>query len=131
VRPRSLAWDLVLARRAEGGGPGPGFLEMPRSEAAFIARKLEQKLVWAAEDGSARAEPVPATEGDGYWIWVDLEPQPLVACDRTPGQAYRPCVFPTIAAARRTAAAISAVLCPGPDANFELYTNTGSYSRPE
>ena len=129
VRPRSLAWDLVLARRVGGGGPGPGFLEMPRPEARFIVQKLEQKLVWSAEDGSGRAEPVPAPQGEGYWVWIDLEPHPLVACDRSPGLAYRPSVFANLAEAWQTASAISAVLCPGPDANLELYTNTDQFQR--
>ena len=129
VRPRALVWDLVLARRADVGGPGPGFLEMPRAEAAFIARKLQQKLVWIAEEGSGRAEPAPAPAGEGYWIWLDLEPHPLLACERSPGQAYRPATFATLGEAWSTAAAISAVLCPGPDANLELYTNTDRFQR--
>ncbi len=126
VRPRSLAWDL-LPLRVEADARTP-FHEMSMTQAADLARALRR----AFEESSAcpvRVEPLPAPDGMGYEVRAALGSWSWVACARSPGQPYRPAVFPTLAEALHAAEALRAILCPGPDAEQELYFNTHHFAR--
>jgi hypothetical protein len=127
VRPRALNFDLVLAQPGADGKPGAGFQEMGRHHAAAAAQKLSQSLIHWAEEGLGGAETMPLA--DGFSVWADIEGQPLVACRRLPGEAYRPAVFGTLEEARETAGQVTSALRPGPEANRELYTNTQHFNR--
>ena len=68
-------------------------------------------------------------DGDGYWIRLEVETFPLVACARLLGQPYHPKVFSSLEDAERIAEDLRAVLCPQADANQELYTNLSQFGR--
>jgi hypothetical protein len=128
LRPRALELDLVLVRRGPGDGAA-GFMEMPRQQAGVDAQKLAQALVSWASGGAGQVEAFAADDGDGYWIRVEVETFPLLACARLPGQPYRPKVFATLEEAERMADELRSVLCPPVDANQELYTNLSQFGR--
>jgi hypothetical protein len=127
VRPRALDIDLVLIRPETDNGTGPGFMEMPRQQAGVDAQKLAQALVSWANGGSGSIEPEPT--GDAYWVQAEVETFSLIACERVPGQPYRPKLFATVDEAEQTADELRRLLCPPPDANQELYTNLSQFGR--
>jgi hypothetical protein len=122
LRPRSLAWDLVLVR-ADGA-----FREMGRDEADAAATQLGRALdEWCA--GGPGAVEVADAPGAGCWLRVGVGPLTLVACPRDPGRPYRPAVFADAEAARAAAGQLAAVLCPPAGAAGELYFNTRHFGR--
>ncbi|MBY0527285.1 MAG: hypothetical protein K2R98_28070 [Gemmataceae bacterium] len=129
LRPRSLDVDLLLVRRGPDGTPGTGFHEGGPGEAAVLAQGVSHALVRSA-NGKARIETQQAAEGGGHWLRVGVGAFVLLVCPRLPGQAYRPLTFATIEETQPMAKALAAVLCPGPDANQELYLNTQFFGRP-
>ncbi len=124
ARPRSLDLDLLLLRRGLRGELADSFHETGRSEAASLAKNLCKAL----EEGTGRVDVVPGRAG-GFWVRAEVGPFALLACPRSPGQAYRPRQFDTEADAQQVAAALTAILCPGADAEQELYVNTQHFSR--
>jgi hypothetical protein len=129
VRPRALPWDLVLTQFGPDGLPGAGFLEMGRNPAGNAAQKLSQALIHWAEEGLGEARTCPAADGDGCWIWAEIEGHILLVCPRQPGEAYRPAHFANLEDAAKAIALITAALRPTHDANCELYTNTQHFNR--
>jgi hypothetical protein len=129
VRPRALNIDLVLIRPERENGTGPGFMEMTRQQAGVDAQKLALALVHWANGGTGAIEPVPAADRDGCWVQAAVETFSLIACERVPGQPYRPKLFATMEEAEQTADELRALLCPPPDANQELYTNLSQFGR--
>ena len=122
VRPRALAWDLVLL--------GPAVLtiqELERDDAAAAARQLFSALEDWAGGGSATLTLLAADKG--YLVRVDVGGFSLIACARRPGQAYQPASFLTRAAAERAAASLAAVLCPSEGRQQELYFITQNFAR--
>jgi hypothetical protein len=120
VRPRSLALDLVLL--SEAGGHT--FRVLGETEAIAAVRVL----VLALEKGAGgHIAPLPAPEGDGYWVRADVGGFALLACARHPGKPYQPLLFPNEAAVR-AAAELAAILCPPPGVDQELYVNTRNFS---
>jgi hypothetical protein len=82
----------------------------------------------ALEEGSRRVDVVPA-RGQ-----ASNAKGPTSACTQKPpsravGQAYRPRHFDTEAEARQAAVELAAIVCPGPDAEQELYVNTQNFTR--
>jgi hypothetical protein len=137
LRPRSLAWDLVLVqtrawepgRPATGNGPTTTFRELGREEAEAAAGVLHEALEQWHGGGAGQVQPVPATDGAGYLVRALVGVIPLLACLRQPGQPYRPQLFANLEEARQAADAIRAVLCPAGDAEQELYFNHRHFAR--
>jgi hypothetical protein len=128
LRPRALAWDLLLLCR-NGGADGAtvAIHELGRDEAAAAARRLFHALeAWSAA-GRGRMKVVPSPDGAGYWVQAEAGEFALIACPRLPGQPYRPTVFVDLDEAKRAALSIGAVLCPEPDAEQEFYFNTQNF----
>jgi hypothetical protein len=136
LRPRSLAWDLVLVptRIWQPGHPagknGPAtFRELGREEAEAAAEVLREALEQWHSGGTGQVQPVPAEDGAGYLVRAVVGVIPLLACLRQPGQPYRPQLFASPEEARQAAEAIRAVLCPAGDAEQELYFNHRHFAR--
>jgi len=121
VRPRSLSWDLLLVR----GAGGTTFQAMNREEAAATARGFFEAL---QEWGQGRPGMIQAVAaGDGFLVWADVGDFCLVACERRPGQAYRPLRLSDEAEARRVAARLTDVLHPPEQVEQEVYFNTHQF----
>ncbi|MFN4260014.1 MAG: hypothetical protein ACK4RK_12030 [Gemmataceae bacterium] len=125
LRPRSLPWDLLLARQPLLLDVKPSFQEMDAARAARVAEQLGAAL----ETGQQRVEPLAAAESVGYWLRVDARAFVLIACERRPGQAYQLAVFATLAEAQTAAQQLASVLCPATDAEQEIYFNTRHFTR--
>ena len=127
VRPRPLPWDLLLVRRGEGESGTP-FLHLERDEAEAVAEGLFRALERWASGGPGRVEGAFAPDGDGYWVQAEVGAFPLVACERRPGQPYRPAAFPTPEGASAAAALVADALRPA-DGEQEVYLNTRNFGR--
>jgi len=128
LRPRGLAWDLVVVT-GQGNGDGPAIASFEREQAAALARGLLHALdAWTA-DGSGRVETVPGGDAAGYIVRVSVGDFCLGACSRTPGRPYQPAPFDSIDTAARAGRSISAVLCPAPGVQQEYYFNTQNFRR--
>jgi hypothetical protein len=119
LRPRSLAWDLVLLR----GSEGEAFRDMNREEAQVVAGALFRAL----EKAGGRIEEVACPDG-GFWVRALIGSYTLLACPRLPGKPYQPEDFPDAAAARAATAELAPILCPPPDVEQECYFNTRHFS---
>jgi hypothetical protein len=122
LRPRSLAWDLVLVH-ADGA-----FREMSREEADEAAADLGRALDECAAGGPGAVDVLAAPDGGG-WLRVRVGAFALLACPRDPGRPYRPAVFDGPEAARAAADQVAAVLCPPAGVAGELYFNTRHFGR--
>jgi hypothetical protein len=122
LRPRTLAWDLVLTQ------PGGGFREMNREEAEHVAFQVATAL---ENSQGATIEPVYSLDEGGSWLRVRIGPYALMLCARVPGQPYRPLLFSDAPALRTVVEALTPLLCPPPDAVQELYVNTHYFTRPD
>jgi hypothetical protein len=122
LRPRSLAWDLLLV------GAGGAFRELARDEADAAARDLGRALDEWAAGGPGAVEAVAAPDG-GCWLQARVGAFSLLACPREPGRAYRPAVFDGADSARAAAGQLAAVLCPPAGVAQELYFNTRHFGR--
>jgi hypothetical protein len=127
LRPRALAWDLLLARPSEQSATGAAFGEMDREGAAAAADAVCRALEDWAGGGAGSVELLPARQG-GHHVWAALGAFAFVACPRQPGQPYRPAAFADGDDARAAATAIAAVLCPPAGAQQEVYFNTHKFS---
>jgi hypothetical protein len=125
LRPRSVLWDLLLVRGGEGGEPGTPFLHLEPEEGQALAEGLMRAL----EREAGQVEAVFAADGAGYWVQAQVGVFPLIACERRPGQPYRPAAFAGVADARGAAAAIAAALRPAGDGGLEVYLNTRNFGR--
>jgi hypothetical protein len=128
LRPRSLAWDLVMVQGSRHG-PTTTFREFGREEAEAAAVVLHEALEQWHDGGPGHVQPVPAAGGAGYLVRATVGVIPLLACVRLPGQPYRPEVFATLDEARQAADALRTVLCPDGDAEQELYFNHRHFAR--
>ncbi|HXG10681.1 MAG TPA: hypothetical protein VNK04_13065 [Gemmataceae bacterium] len=125
LRPRALAWDLLLIQPGAAAEP---FRELERSEAEAAAEQLCRALEEWAGGGPGRVEAVPLP-GGGHCVRADVGAFPLIACLRRPGQPYRPMVFANADEAHAAATAIAAVLCPAAGRVQEVYFNTRHFRR--
>jgi hypothetical protein len=121
LRPRTLAWDLVLAQ------PGGSFREMNCEEAEHIAHQIAASLETV---GGGPIEAVYSLDQGGSWLRVRIGPYALTVCGRVPGQPYQPHLFPNAEAVRSATVALTALLRPAPDGEQELYVNTRNFTRP-
>ncbi len=120
LRPRLLAWDLVLAQ------PGGGFREMNREEAEHVAGQVAAAL----EADGGRVEPVYSLDQGGSWLRVRIGPYALTVCARVPGQPYQPLLFSGVDAVRVAVEALTKLLHPPADVEQEVYLNTRNFTRP-
>jgi hypothetical protein len=121
VRPRSLPWDLLVVNE-----PAGTFREMSREEASGQALALFRALqAWAA-GGPGNFDVSPGSAGFRLLVKVGLFA--LVVCDRMPGRPYQPEEFVDQDGAECAGRELAAVLCPGPDAEQEVYFNTRHFS---
>jgi hypothetical protein len=125
LRPRTLAWDLVLL----GTPDGSTFRDMSPLEAEMAAYRLYRALDAWSGGGDGRLEEVASPQGRGFWLRAVVGPFALLACPRLPGQPYRPQDFGDARAARAAAAELLAVLRPPPGVEQECYLNTRHFGR--
>jgi hypothetical protein len=129
VRPRALAWDLVIVHSSRKTGPTTSFREFGRDEALAASEGLYLALeAWTA-GGPGCVEAAAAPGGAGYVVRAEVGIFPLVACPREPGRPYRPLLFPDEDEAREAAATVAATLRPGAGAEREVYFNTRHFAR--
>lgn len=129
LRPRALAWDLLLLRGYTPQVPVISLWEVPRAQGPALAEQLRLALEASAAAESVRVFTAAASVGTTYRVLARVGPYHLVVCPCEPGRPYRPLVFPSEADARVAAARVAAVLTPGPEANQELYLNTRYFAR--
>jgi hypothetical protein len=125
VRPRALAWDLLLI----DGVAGTRFRELAKDEAPAVAAALFRALEAWGRGGHGLIDAVAAGDGRGYLVWADVGDFALVACARRPGQAYQPLVFTGRDEARAAAARLAEVLHPPAGREQEVYFNTRNFVR--
>jgi hypothetical protein len=125
VRPRSLAWDLVLLKP----GQTTAFCQMGPTEANAAARELHLTLQEWTTGAAGNVEGVPSATGGGFWIRVCVGPFVLLACARQPGQPYQPVVFPDAEKAGAAARQLRSILCPPSNVEQEVYLNTRHFTR--
>ncbi len=118
LRPRAVPWDLLLVRQGAGGEAGTPFLHLDRDEGNAIA----DGLLRALERGRGQVEAAFAADGVGFWVQAQVGAFPLLACERRPGEAYRPALFGSAADAEGAAAALREAICPG-EGGLEVYVN--------
>jgi hypothetical protein len=123
VRPRALSWDLLLVQ----GVASASFRELIAHEAAAVAHDFYRALEAWNSGGPGHVAAV-ATGTGGYLVWADVGDFALVACERLPGQPYRPAVF-AAEEARQAASLLGAALRPPPPAQQEVYFNTRHFAR--
>jgi hypothetical protein len=122
LRPRALAWDLLLLR-----DDGSGFADLSREQAQAQA----QCLLFALEDGPGGADPFEAAllaDHSGCWLRVRLRNYRFLVCPRRPGEAYRPQLFADAAAAQAAADQLAPLLFPPAGAVQEVYLNVHHFS---
>jgi hypothetical protein len=125
VRPRALCWDLLLVQ----GMAGTTFRELARDEAPAVAQAFYRALEDWNRGGLGHVGIAARSEAAGYLVWADVGDFALAACERIPGQPYRPAIFVREDEARRAAALLTAVLRPPVDARQEVYFNTRHFVR--
>jgi len=123
LRPRALAWDLLLARG------DATFREIESHETEAIVQSLARALEEWIGGGPGRVEVTPAATGPGYGVRANVGAFSLIACPRVPGQPYQPVVFSSAEEAHTAAANIGTALCPPAGAQQELYFNTRHFTR--
>jgi hypothetical protein len=127
LRPRSLAWDLLIVHSDRRTGPTTTFREFGRAEAEAAGEGLLLALEKWSGGGPGEIQAVPA--GEGFHVRVQVGIFPLLACLREPGKPYRPLVLPLQEEAEQVARALRNVLCPAAGAGQEVYFNQKHFSR--
>jgi len=120
VRPRALRWDLLLVQ----GVAGTSFRSLSRAEAPLVAQAFFRALEEWNSGGPGHVGVVASTDTTGHLVWADVGDFALVACERVPGQPYRPTLFAAEDEARAAVALIAGALCPPGHTEQEVYINT-------
>lgn len=120
VRPRALAWDLVLLRP----GSLAAFRELPRREADRLAQELLHSLRQWSDGASGHVEEWACPDGRGFWVRVRVGPFALLTCGRQPGRPYQPLIFPDVETALSAATQLRGILRPPAHVEQEVYLNT-------
>ncbi len=126
VRPRGMTWDLLPVRWDGNPAVPPSFASFDRDEAAVVARRLAKAL----EDRDLGGECPLETLGyeRAFQVWLREGELNWLLCERVPGQAYRPLVFPTLVAAQAAANLLMPLVHPGPHRVQDYYFNTQNFS---
>jgi hypothetical protein len=127
LRPRALAWDLLVVHSDRRSGPTTTFREFGRAEAEAASEGLFLALEKWSGGGAGSVEAVPA--GDSYHVRVQVGIFPLLVCLREPGKPYRPLVLTQREEAEQAARALLRVLCPSAGAGQEVYFNRRHFGR--
>ena len=101
---------------------------MGRDEAAGAARRLVQALEAAVARGVNPLQTCGDAARTCFQIWLRTDEFVWIACRRTPGQAYQPSIFATLAEATGAAEQIAAIVWPAADVKQEYYFNTQNFS---
>jgi hypothetical protein len=125
LRPRALAWDLLLLRPASVRT----FRELAHAEADPLAHELFNALGQWAESASGHVEEVACPDGGGYWVRVHVGPFALLTCGRQPGKPYQPLTFPDVETALSAAAQLRRILRPPANVVQEVYLNTAHFQQ--
>ncbi len=120
LRPRALAWDLLLLRPDSVNA----FREVPHAEADRLAHEILQALRHWSEGASGHVEEIACPDGGGFWLRVCVGPFALLACGRQPGQPYCPVTFPDVETTLAAATQVRKVLRPPDKIDQEVYLNT-------
>lgn len=126
VRPRRMTWDLLPVRWSGEAARSPEFVSFDREQAAQIARRLAKSLEERDCAGTCPLETLGRPPA--FQVWLRDAEFNWLLCERTPGQAYRPLVFPTIADAVAAAERLRPMLHPGPGRQQDYYFNTQQFS---
>jgi hypothetical protein len=129
LRPRPVPWDLLLVRGGAGDEAGTPFLHLEPEEGRAMAEGLLRALQRWAAGGPGTVEVAYAPDGAGYWVQAEVGAFPLIACERRPGQPYRPAAFAAAEEAAKAAVAIAAALRPAAGCGLEVYLNTRHFGR--
>jgi hypothetical protein len=129
LRPRALAWDLLLLSPLGDQLSAAGFWEIRRAEAGVMARKVERALEEWAGGGKGGSELVPLAGEEGFRVRVVIGSFRWMVCRRVPGRPYQPWTFAAAADAHAAAAELADVLCPDEEDGQELYCNTLHFYR--
>jgi hypothetical protein len=127
LRPRALAWDLLIVHSDRRTGPTTTFREFSRAEAEAASEGLYLALEKWSAGGPGEIQSVPA--GAEFHLRVQVGIFPLLACLREPGKPYRPLVLPLREEAEQAARALWNVLCPSMEAGQEVYFNQRHFGR--
>jgi hypothetical protein len=129
VRPRALAWDLVIVHSSRKTGPTTSFRDFGRDEALAASEGLYLALEEWTRGGPGRVEATSAPDGTGFVVRAQVGIFPLLVCPREPGRPYRPLIFPELHEAQKAAAAVAVALRPAAGAEREVYFNTHHFAR--
>lgn len=129
LRPRSLAWDLLLLRGYTPQAPVISFWEVARAQAPALADQVRRAIESSASADGVHVFPVTVPDGLAHRVLARIGPYHLILCPREPGRPYRPLDFANEADARDAIGRIALLLTPGANANQELYLNTRHFAR--
>jgi hypothetical protein len=125
LRPRALAWDLVLLRQSEGAT----FWDMSPLEAETAALRLHRALEAWGRGTEGRVEPLANPDEPGWQVRVHVGSFTLLTCPRVPGEPYRSEAFADRPAATAAAERLLSILHPPPGVEQEYYVNTRHFGR--
>jgi hypothetical protein len=128
LRPRALAWDLLLLSPFGDQLSAAGFWEIVRANAGLMSEKVRRELETWAAGGKGSTEIVALVEQHGYRLRVCTGMYRWMVCRRVPGKPYQPWTFSNEAEATNAGAELAQVLCPGADENQEVYCNTHHFA---
>ncbi|MFI5338189.1 MAG: hypothetical protein ACHQ5A_15480 [Opitutales bacterium] len=129
LRPRAVPWDLLLVRGGAGDETGTPFLHLDPNEGQAIAEGVLRALERWAAGGPGNVEAAYAADGVGFWVQAQVGSFALLACERRPGEAYRPAAFTTQTEAETAAQRLADALSPGDGAELQVYLNTRHFGR--
>lgn len=124
LRPRALAWDLLLCRFLDD----PTALQLTHDEATAVAQTLFRALRDWSAGGEGSLDTVFRQPPDsGCWLRLSLAGFTFVVCPRRPGQAYTPLICQENPLALLDQ--LREVFCPAEGAEQEIYFNTRFFDR--
>jgi hypothetical protein len=128
LRPRALAWDLVLLSPFGDQLSAAGFWEILRVDAGIMSPRVQRALEEWAGSGNGGTELVRLEDELGFRVRVATGPYHWVVCRRVPGKPYKPWTFREATDAQAAASELTNFLCPGAEDNQEVYCNTQHFA---
>lgn len=119
IRPRSLAWDLLLVNSAQD----LAFRQLRRDEAPLVAQKVYRALERWIEQGDGQVAPIARPGNSDFWLQARLGNYVFLVCPRRPGQPYQPLGYSELGSAQAAASQLAQTLCPTSDVEQEIYFN--------
>ena len=121
LRPRALSWDCVLLE----GVSGMTFRHFSMKNAQEMASHFLESFMTKP----CHVEVLGGPQGEGFFIWIDVEDWSLMACARRPGQPYQPQSFEDRAEANVVRDQLHQLLCSCESTPQEIYLNLQHFSR--